>query len=743
MASSIELYFYRLHAQVIKRFKLPFQESIEEINLSKSKEYKFNLPDDLFSYNKDKSLYSIYLYSDEEQCKFLFYVNKGENRAYIGLDSFDYTVYQLIIYDDLKHSIKQGNIIFDKLDTLGNKYRKRLTLINTKDRIVLDGESLTLNGIVFSNYNDNNKSTLFSQISAKFEKNDKGKVQKQFIVKKIEEIKENDNFLFIKENLGRLENFFTEFKNVLKSKNFILNFGNIQNKYRDLFNMSLPKINKDNDYINDICKKYGLTELKPFASLFLITIILKYIDIINIDVDFLSELLNMLENDLKNINLIDNIKMDEKIKILSTNFFVYRDCKKLSDLKNLKIKNLIFNYKSKEFENSILDKVDKFYKDFIKGLTEDSNPFFHLLQINSGTGYFKTRKVYTFDLTNLEMIKNHLTLLFPKTLTIYNFNKDIESPHISFFIGETGGIAIDENFLVPKDKHNIVNYDKKEEKISDKESDEIAMNIVLYLLHEYMGHKKFYSSDNGITSPKKIVRKNKLIELKYEGDFKKDDDKSEYILTSDLNKGDSGHFLELSYKKFNNKLITKILLSIKKKGKLINRPDLFTNSDDKLEKYVILKSIAEEKKIEFDFEDEMSIEDEITLMEKKIDIQKYIQEQKENEEEEKKKMSPFKKKKKGSNKNYLNALNKEEKTSQENLSENEDESPDEYSDEEEESKEEVSIKDKRMERILKKFKLKNDENLKFNVEKKMNEPGLAQEDINDLGYIYFRYAKYY
>ena len=491
--------------------------------------------------------------------------------------------------------------------------------------------------------------------------------------------------------------------------------------------MSFPNLNKDNDYINDICKKYGLTELKPFSIIFLITIILKYININNFDVDFLCELLTMVENDLIDINLIDNIKMDEKIKILSNNLCLYSDCKNCRDLKNLKIKNLMFNDKSKEFENSIMDKVDKFYKEYIKGLTEDSNPFFNLLQIFSGIGYFKSRKVYTFDLTNLEMIKNHLTLLFPKSLTIYNYNNDIESSYLSFYIEQTGGNAIDEYFLVPKDKHNKINYNKKEEEISEKESDEIAMNIVLYLLHELMSNKNIHNSEGENTSPNIILRKNKLIELKYEKDFKKDDDNSESILTSNLNKGDSGHFLELCSKKFNNKLITKILLSMKKKGKLIKRPDLFTNSDDKLKKYVILKLIAEEKKIEFDFKDEMSIEDEIILMEKKLDIQKYIQEQKEIEEKEKKKMRSFK---------------KEEKPSEENSSENEDENLFEYSDEEEES-EEYSIKDKRMERILKKFKLKNDENLKFNIEKKLNEPGLAQEDINDLGYVYFLYVKFY
>ena len=111
---------------------------------------------------------------------------------------------------------------------------------------------------------------------------------------------------------------------------------------------------------------------------------------------------------------------------------------------------------------------------------------------------------------------------------------------------------------------------------------------------------------------------------KYEKHFKKNDDRSEYILASNLNKGDSGHFLELSYNKFNNKLITEILVSMKNKDKLINRPDLFTSSDGILEKYAILKEIVKEKKIVFEFEDKMSIEDEINIMEIKIDIKHNI-----------------------------------------------------------------------------------------------------------------------
>ena len=425
MASSIELYFYCLYMQYIKKFKLPFQNSPEEINLSKSKEYKFNLPDDLFSYNKDKSLFSIYLYSDEVQYEFYFYVNKGENRAYVGLDYFFKSVVQLIIYDNddnVEHSIKQGGIkgiAFDKFDTLGSKYRKRITLINTENSIVLDGKSLDLNDIVSSNYDKKDSLTSFFQISAKFEKDDKGNLQKQFIVKKIQQKIEDDDFLSIKEKSGRLNDFLDDFKTAIKKENFIMNYGNLKKQYKDLFDMNIPKMNKDNDYINDICKNYGLTELKPFSATFLISVILRYIDINVSNNDFLSELLEMMENDLKNIDLIDNIKMDEKLKILSTYFMLYRDCKNLNDLKKLKIKTLCFLDESKEFENSIMDKVDIFFKDYIQGLTEDSNPFFHLLQINSGIGYFKKRKVYTFDLTSLEMVKNHLTRLFPKSLIIY------------------------------------------------------------------------------------------------------------------------------------------------------------------------------------------------------------------------------------------------------------------------------------------------------------------------------------
>ena len=122
--------------------------------------------------------------------------------------------------------------------------------------------------------------------------------------------------------------------------------------------------------------------------------------------------------------------------------------------------------------------------------------------------------------------------------------------------------------------------------------------------------------------------------MKYELKFKRNDENSEYILTTNERKGDSGHFLELCYNKFNNKLIMKHLITMKNKGKLVKRADLFNKSQELIEKYVTLRKIAEEKEMSFNFNDTTSIEDEISEMSLKIDIDKYMEEKREKEEKE-------------------------------------------------------------------------------------------------------------
>ena len=140
--SSLELNFFCLNKKLIIKFNLSFDDIIKDI---KSKVYRFNLPDDLFNNGKDKSLVSITLYSKERYQEFSFYVNKGENRVYVGLDYLFWSVYQLIIYSKEKYTISHLNKNFDKFDSLGNKYRSRITLINTEPRFLFNDESVDFN----------------------------------------------------------------------------------------------------------------------------------------------------------------------------------------------------------------------------------------------------------------------------------------------------------------------------------------------------------------------------------------------------------------------------------------------------------------------------------------------------------------------------------------------------------------------------------------------------------------------
>ena len=434
--------------------------------------------------------------------------------------------------------------------------------------------------------------------------------------------------------------------------------------------------------------------------------------------------------------------MDEKIRILSSYFHILSDCKKKEDL-NIPIRHFIFSERKK---NSILDKVYQFYNNFIEELTEEDEIFFYLLQIDSGYGFYKKNKVYTFDLTNIQMVKNHLKELFPKSLTFYKSNNG----GIAFTSSITEAISINENFIM-YDKKNDIDYNSDNLILTNNEINDIAMNIILLLFHEFMGHKKFSLSQNPGTSPKKIIKNKKLIELKHKNEYKKNEQNCEYILTthSNKNKGDSGHFIELCYGKFNNELILNSLLDLKNKGKIIERIDLFTKYKETLSKYVTLRVISEEKGYEFKFDEKETIEQEISIMEQKINIEEYIKEKEQKKDiddknnnkliNKKRKRTQSVKKLKYSENNFIKSVSEYESLSGEE-GENSEVS-DEKSDEKKLSKIELQIK--RDKKIFKRLGLKNDDNLVENIINKFNEKNLSDQDFDDLNYLYSKFLVIY
>ena len=345
--SFLELNFFCNSQKLIKKFHLSFDGIIRVI---KSEVYRFNLPDNLFNNGKDKSLVSITLYSEEQSQDYSFYINKGENRAYVGQDYLFWSVYQIIIYSQEKYIISQLGKNFDKFDSLGNKYRSRITLINTEPRFLLNGESLDFNKIVHFNYDDNSESqNEFYQISFQIENDIKdNKMKKQFIVKKIQEDEEIDDIKYILDNKKNLNDFWTKLEKDLKDKNVIMSYENLKYKYDDIFKMKIPYIKENNQYINND----SIDDLNAcFITLF-VTIVLRKFSILK-DEDYLKEVFNKAKDDFEFIRIKTNINNEEKLKILATYLLLYSDCEDASELDSIRINHFIFAEK----ENILIFKI--------------------------------------------------------------------------------------------------------------------------------------------------------------------------------------------------------------------------------------------------------------------------------------------------------------------------------------------------------------------------------------------------
>lgn len=587
--------------------------------------------------------------------------------------------------------------------------------------------------IINTNYEINNKLPRSYQISVE------DLSEKIFIIKQLSDLKELD-LSYLKDNKEMLKNMMDNLEVLLTDKQiYFKNIDNFRKNYLKNENQQFPNLNKEDDYLNELYNKYNINLDLFYNYFFNYFFINKYknfeYEFIKNLVSYLKKIKNVLENN-------NNIFLDEKIRILSSYFHILGDCKKKEDL-NIPIRHFILSERKK---NSILDKVYQFYNDFINELTEEDEIFFYLLQIDSGYGFYKKNKVYTFDLTNIQMMKNHLKELFPKSLTFYKSNNG----GLAFTSTITEAISINENFIIYDNKSDI-DYNSDNLKLTNNEINDISMNIVLLLFHEFMGHKKFSFSQNTGSSPKKILKNKKIIELKQKNEYKKNEQNCEYILTthSNQNKGDSGHFIELCYGKFNNELILNLLLKLKNKGKIIERADLFTKSKETLSKYVALRVISEEKGYEFKFDETQTIEQQISIMEQNINIEEYTKEKEQKKEIDDKNNNKFIHKKRNRSQsdkkvkyfenNFIQEFDEYE-SSNEKEGENS-EISDEKSDEKELSEIESQIKKDK--KIIKRLGLKNDDNLLENIKNKFNEKNLSEQDLDDLHYLYSKFLVNY
>ena len=478
MNPSLNLIFFKLYRMKVEKYKLSFQENIEDIKIGESHIF---LPENIFEQGKDKTTISITLYDKTNSNTFIFNIYYGNNIAYVQTDALSRHVYEFIFKDFNTLNIKEDKYEFKELDNLGNNNRKRLSLINYKsDNIEINGIDLSLSGIISENSLESK--IAFNQISVL------DLINQIFIIQPIREKNEYDiNFFeYNKDKLIKFEKDFNTF--FQKNKSDYKAYGEqIEKKYRVIIEHGSLDLNRDMNYLNAIFVNNYFLQVELFWNYSLCrffidndkTKIFEKKNVIQIFIKKLSEIKNKLTTE-------NGLPLYEKFRTIYTLFTILfmktEPFQEVDEIENLNIRYVIT---SKKKNNSIMDKAYKFYNKVVDSITEDSAIFPYLLYVYCGSGYYKKDDVYTFDLKNLDMLKTHLKQTFPKVIIFCYINKGEEALTESEF----GGIVLNEFYITEK-KFIDYNTDKLID-ITEDEKDDIAMSLFLYLFNESSGHKKY------------------------------------------------------------------------------------------------------------------------------------------------------------------------------------------------------------------------------------------------------------
>ena len=280
-------------------------------------------------------------------------------------------------------------------------------------------------------------------------------------------------------------------------------------------------------------------------------------------------------------------------------------------MKTMNIKYYIMNNVEKY---SVFYYILNFFKEFIDQLNESSYLFFPLLELNSGVGFYRQDKVYCFNMININILKKHLKEIIPEVIISFSLNEN----QIALTQKYNGMISFNTQKIGIKEE-NIDFYTKKT--IDIKQTKNYAIKLIRYLFHE-IAHKKFTfeNQDDEFNSPIKFINKNnEIITLKYINSKEKGSNLCKILTSSKNNIGDSGHFLEYYFGFLLNENIMDLLIECPDLSKLIDNPQLFTSNDlTFLKKYIKYKYITEKNNIIYNFDENLSILDEVTKLEELI-----------------------------------------------------------------------------------------------------------------------------
>ena len=348
------------------------------------------IPEEVFKFGKDKAIIYIIFYDSNDNelttVKYPIYYC-SINTVYIE-ENYIKNGYNLEI--DFKYSNNLSIKINDKeikiLDSIETKDRKKITLINfNTPRITANEEDIN---IISEIEKCNVKSPMnFYRLSINMKDPEMKK-----IVQPIKEMS-SPNIHLLNESKTILDKFYKNIIELLKIENnddYAKKYQNILKKYIKKIKKVEFDINKSIDYLEHYFKEHPI----DFKIIFEYQIFCLFKDgkrKYKENQEFFKNIVNGMFQFYDKIKDEENIKLYDKIGLLSIIRNSYFLCQTINDLNEL---NLFYIISSKCAENSIIKKTKKMFDDFISQLSDESKLFEYLLNLDSGVGYYNNEKVY-------------------------------------------------------------------------------------------------------------------------------------------------------------------------------------------------------------------------------------------------------------------------------------------------------------------------------------------------------------
>ena len=220
----------------------------------------------------------------------------------------------------------------------------------------------------------------------------------------------------------------------------------------------------------------------------------------------LKDIIQYYFDKVKSIKEDNSLKIYQKILLIEffTGLIFYCETKE-----ELEMTNFSYYLMDQKEKDSVLDLVEKFFKDYSNKITEESPVFGKLIELDGDSGIYKNEAFYCFNMQNLEELKKHLKEIETNIFVIH----DLDNESLAFTNIKSGIVSVNVHNIK---QYKFFNYPLNKTLTEEKKEigEIIASKIIYYMIHEINGHKKFsYKKNKEVDSPSKFIENGKICTL--------------------------------------------------------------------------------------------------------------------------------------------------------------------------------------------------------------------------------------